>query len=156
MAEELKLPAKLEDRVGDYYVRCTRESTPEIARWVGRAWRFPQGAIVYQWGAVEVLARIPNREELGELREKAGIATLPVDKIHELLHALSNTVNVEPKYASAAFEDSFDEFLEMLCAAKPVFWVCPKGCRGYVEHHPFRRCVECGYAEGIATKGPDQ
>jgi hypothetical protein len=55
----------------------------------------------------------------------------------------------EPRVGDVSpFSEEFDRFVDMLCKAGAVLWFCPKGCRGYVEHYPYKRCLECGYAEG--------
>lgn len=42
---------------------------------------------------------------------------------------------------------TFEDFWNMILAANPVFWVCPKGCRGGVDwHRPEMtpKCLACG------------
>lgn len=50
--------------------------------------------------------------------------------------------------AERIFENmTLTEFLEMIDAANPVFWVCPKGCRGgvtWTSDCSDAKCDVCG------------
>lgn len=48
---------------------------------------------------------------------------------------------------------TLDEFWALILAAKPVFWTCPRGCRGTVEWERPEMIPEC---KVCGTKGEPQ